>query len=402
MRKLYLAAWLLPCLMLAWNTSIAQFAGTSECECLNNQTEPGNGQFRDQVMVKSGVGEVWSVASIEGLYKMSSEAPPANPIPIEVGTILEEINPGVFFLEGKRKETMGWGLTLTNGTETLEVNSFHKCKYNNPEILTEDEYCITSENNVYLSVPIDLYSNVDWTTTNGNIIENNVDSIRVKWGENTGSASVELSIDVMPSEFGNGTACHFDISKEVTLIDDATICAFLLPVELISFRAIKSDEGVKLNWITEGEVNMDFFSIEVSNDGQLWEELDRLSCSNKLEKVEYNFTHYTKVEMLKYYRLRMVEYDGRYTYSNVETVFPKMDTKSNLSIYPNPSSGIFKLKDFNNSEIHKIVIESLDANVSVQKFSQFEEIDLSGYKNGMYNIYITTSNGLIIKRIIKL
>ena len=115
----------------------------AQCNCLNNSTQAGNGQFGETVSVNSDPGESWSVSAITGLYSTGSPPPPASPVPIGVGVTLTETSPGVYQLSGKHVDGAGFSISVTNGSETLTIAN--ACYYPHPQIVgLPSELCKTS------------------------------------------------------------------------------------------------------------------------------------------------------------------------------------------------------------------------------------------------------------------
>jgi hypothetical protein len=114
----------------------------------------------------------------------------------------------------------------------------------------------------------------------------------------------------------------------------------ILPVTWVSFTAVKKDIGVELKWSTATEVNNDRFIIERSVSGAQYEAIG--SVSAKGEGASYTFIDGTPKEGANYYRLKQVDKDGGYTYSNIRTVL--QNGNQTLTLSPNPSTGIVEIK----------------------------------------------------------
>lgn len=93
-----------------------------------------------------------------------------------------------------------------------------------------------------------------------------------------------------------------------------------LPVELFDFTATANNREVTLKWSTVSEQNSDYFVVEHSLDGRSFEEIeyvDAMGFSQSL--VNYSALHYGSVGD-NYYRIRMVDQDGSFDYSEVRVV----------------------------------------------------------------------------------
>ncbi len=112
------------------------------CVCKNNATTLQNGQFDEQVRVTAGSGQIWTLVTNTGYYQPTSPPPPAAPILIPIGTVLIEspAGSGNYILNGVHIDSVGFSVTVTNGSSTLSVGS--TCYYPNPTFMSLDTaYC---------------------------------------------------------------------------------------------------------------------------------------------------------------------------------------------------------------------------------------------------------------------
>ena len=124
-------------------------------------------------------------------------------------------------------------------------------------------------------------------------------------------------------------------------IDDFSIDESNLPVELISFTAIKLNDEVKLNWQTATETNNYGFEIERSENNVNWEKIGFVAGNgNSNSPKEYSFTDDKLNKSGKYYyRLKQLDIDGGFDYSNViEVDFVLVNEFYLYQNFPNPFS----------------------------------------------------------------
>ena len=146
-----------------------------------------------------------------------------------------------------------------------------------------------------------------------------------------------------------------------------------LPVELISFKASVNNNKVKLNWTTATEVNNLGYEIQrsqkLSNKENNWEKIGFVEGhGNSTTTNTYQFTD-TNLKDGKYnYRLKQIDLDGSFTYSNTVEVNLNAPIKFSLSQnYPNP---------FNPSTTIKYSIPNVGT--SLMKFVQLKIFDILG------------------------
>ncbi|MES2779802.1 MAG: T9SS type A sorting domain-containing protein, partial [Bacteroidota bacterium] len=117
---------------------------------------------------------------------------------------------------------------------------------------------------------------------------------------------------------------------------------FPLPVELLNFSAQPLDElNVSLNWATATETNSSHFEIERSTDGKHFESLAKLDAMGESKTVStYSYEDVSspfQTYSIVYYRLKMVDRDGQFEYSEIVSVSNQNNhLLANVDVHPNP------------------------------------------------------------------
>lgn len=109
-----------------------------------------------------------------------------------------------------------------------------------------------------------------------------------------------------------------------------------LPVTWLSFTARDIDnKSVHLSWSTASEVNAESFIIERSMNGKVYLPVGSIPASgNSNIRRDYSFTDEHPYTGRTYYRLRQVDYDGTFSYSDIR--FADLDGSRTVSVFPNP------------------------------------------------------------------
>jgi hypothetical protein len=112
----------------------------------------------------------------------------------------------------------------------------------------------------------------------------------------------------------------------------------IIPVELVSFSASVSGMNVLLNWQTATEINNSGFSIERSEENINFSQIGFVAGSGTTtETRNYSFTDNSVNNSTYYYRLKQIDYDGSYEYSDVVEVEIGLLLEFALEQnYPNP------------------------------------------------------------------
>lgn len=199
---------------LSFDTSFGQIFGQVECDCLQNGTTDLNGQFGETITIEADPADTWSVVSAEGFYSASSPVPPADPIEITPGTVLDSDGLGNFTLSGIRLHNTMWRVVFSDGTDTYERSSFHLCSNPSVEIIGDLGVCLgTTET---YTGPISGSSNILWTV-NGGVVLNGTTSeeIEILWNA-VGTHSLSFTADSPSSDSGTTGTCS--VSGETTVI----------------------------------------------------------------------------------------------------------------------------------------------------------------------------------------
>lgn len=117
-----------------------------------------------------------------------------------------------------------------------------------------------------------------------------------------------------------------------------------LPVELSSFRAIKEATQAVLVWETASELNNDKFIIERSsgNDAKFQSLGEVAGKGTTHEAQQYHFVDETPAEGVNYYRLRQIDLDGNFEYSDITTL--DFRSQDDIAIFPTLVSEVLKVK----------------------------------------------------------
>ena len=173
-----------------------------------------------------------------------------------------------------------------------------------------------------------------------------------------------------------------------------------LPLTLLNFNGSYSNKKSVLNWTTQSEVNVDHFEVERSIDGVTYIKVG--SVMAKGTNASSNNYQLTEDMMnvsgtLFYYRLKSVDKDGKFTYSNIISLKAVEKMFNQISIVPNPltsANGIIKINTTSKGTADIKVVDFAGRIVMLQKVTLFEGINVLPITNirqlasGVYSLQL--------------
>ena len=176
-----------------------------------------------------------------------------------------------------------------------------------------------------------------------------------------------------------------------------------LPVELLAFTATQADQHTAiLRWTTATEINNNRFDIERSYDGRTFEVVgDVAGNGNSQHQIDYSYTDasVSKVQKTVYYRLKQVDFDGTYEYSDIRVVrFDAVGNDMQLVAYPNPMNNELNVMvGLSNGESYQLEVTNLQGKLVHQENHVFSSglhtLDLSQWNSGVYVVEVISDRG---------
>ena len=180
----------------------------------------------------------------------------------------------------------------------------------------------------------------------------------------------------------------------------------LLPVELTKFTANSiQNNKVGIDWTTATEINSSHFEIQRSTDGKNYETIGIIPANGQsVDKIDYSYIDYQPPKGTNFYRLRMVDLDDSFEYSN--TIVVQLDTSiSSMILSPNPSNDEINI-NFNADEEGYFNLELFSsqgdkvysASVIVMEGTNNIRLPLYEYDRGNYFLRISNSGTIVINQ----
>jgi hypothetical protein len=122
----------------------------------------------------------------------------------------------------------------------------------------------------------------------------------------------------------------------------------VVPITLSSFTGERNGAVNQLKWTTSTEVNNKGFDLERSQNGVTFGSIGFIASNtvngNSSNPVAYSFTDLQPAKGINYYRLKQIDIDGRYSYSNVVAIAGARPTSLEITnVFPNPAAEVLNL-----------------------------------------------------------
>ncbi|HBX52080.1 MAG: hypothetical protein A2275_04585 [Bacteroidetes bacterium RIFOXYA12_FULL_35_11] len=162
----------------------------------------------------------------------------------------------------------------------------------------------------------------------------------------------------------DGAGTTFSISPTSSIPPNSTI-QIELPIELLDFDVVATENDIIINWKTVSEINNDYFTIEKSSDCIFFTELARVvGAGNSNSIQEYTFSDIDMKEKISYYRLKQTDFDGQFKYcSQILAVSGNSEDNkiSDVAISPCPFTENFYIQFFSENQ-ESYILKIFDAN----------------------------------------
>ncbi|MEL6988148.1 MAG: T9SS type A sorting domain-containing protein, partial [Bacteroidota bacterium] len=181
---------------------------------------------------------------------------------------------------------------------------------------------------------------------------------------------------------GNVSECEVELFVECNTVD----------VDLITFRGSIEEEANKLEWEVSSEIFFSHYELERSINGIDFEPIASLeqSINNQYPKL-YEF-YDEAFSNQSYYRLKMIDLDHSFEYSNI--ILLSREDDISLNVYPNPAQDLIYIDGISKTTLNSISIYAVNGQLYFRKLNseieiadfQALQIETSHYPEGIYNI----------------
>jgi hypothetical protein len=177
----------------------------------------------------------------------------------------------------------------------------------------------------------------------------------------------------------------------------------VLPIKLESFTGNLAGNIATLNWKTQTEYDVLNHQVEMSNNGIDFEKIGTIAALNLSGSV-YSFNYTLGSEKNYYFRLKTVDRNGSFTYSNIIRLTNTRDKSFSAKISPNPAQDFITIQLPYAEKVDLQLFNSV-GNQVLTKFSirnNTTNISINTLPKGVYFLKVTNSAGeYLVQKIIK-
>lgn len=175
------------------------------------------------------------------------------------------------------------------------------------------------------------------------------------------------------------------------VVMNGTATSAPLPLKLVDFSSTLEGGNATLLWKTQNQINVKGFEIEKSNDGKNFIVTDFVNATGSANSASYSFTDKNTFRGMNYYRIKVVDKDGTYSYSNIVIINTRLSTV--LSVFPNPAVGSITITHPGISTKTQLIIYNamgaIVKNINLVQGATQTTVNVEDLTKGIYTISCT-------------
>ncbi len=176
------------------------------------------------------------------------------------------------------------------------------------------------------------------------------------------------------------------------------VANIVLPLNLLSFDATLQKYKVHLDWKTTSEINIARFEVEHSFQLGQFSSIASISPNGATANIaKYQYVHNNPLSGLNSYRLKMIDLDGKFSYSPLAVINVENDAR--ITAYPNPIKDNWLTVDLGKVVTKPVAYTIVDKQGRLVKqgqiLQQVQRINVANLGAGLYNLKM--SDGQVIK-----
>lgn len=207
-------------------------------------------------------------------------------------------------------------------------------------------------------------------------------------------------VSVVPND--NGYYAEYQVTgfSEFWIDNGGPNNATPLPLTLLQFTAVRSGNNGLLQWSVSDAVGVSRFVIEKSTDNLHFTALDSVPAAVDGRGVNnYQYTDTRLEQGPNYYRLRIADLDGRYTWSPIRTI--DGTGSGGITIYPNPvQNGNLYISTTVNTQLIRLMDISGKTILQLETQGYLNTLPVGAVSRGIYFVEVVTDTGSSVQKIL--
>jgi len=175
--------------------------------------------------------------------------------------------------------------------------------------------------------------------------------------------------------------------------------SIMLAARLVDFTAKPLNNNAQLQWVVNNEMNVDKYSVEYSKDGRVFITVGSVAATaiHAIEK-NYGFVHTGVANGKNYYRIKMVDKDGKYIYSQIRMV---IFDNNKISVYPNPFHQYLDITTNNNETSTAELLDAAGKLLLRKIFTNRTLLQINNIAEGVYIVRINDGESIRSFKVLK-
>jgi hypothetical protein len=179
-----------------------------------------------------------------------------------------------------------------------------------------------------------------------------------------------------PGYTGTGTAPDIGADEGEFVYVEVPSC-YLLPIELVNFEGWYNGSVNELHWTTLSEINSDKFEVQKSIDGLNFYTIGNVHAQGfSYDATNYIFYDDNPVPGINYYRLKMIDIDKSYEFSNTIAINIPGTSATVIQLYPNPANDVLNVS-MHTSSASNILIAISDVFGKTLMINSFTNVSIA-------------------------
>jgi hypothetical protein len=171
----------------------------------------------------------------------------------------------------------------------------------------------------------------------------------------------------------------------------------VLPVHVTSFTGKNTTSGHSLEWNVSNEENFSRYEVETSTDGHQYTVAGVVNAENK---TGYTFTGKSLPSDHQFYRLKLIDHDGKAEYSKI--IMFQNTSADKIVVFPNPVKDVVTISSIENIiEMKLFDMSGRLCRKQKENNNNTTALDMRSFKPGAYILTITTGAGIQAQKIFK-